>query len=184
MVLANLLLGTAGKRPDSFAQFDVMRLPLGILGGMGFIGGGAILRRGELVVGVTTAATLWFVTVIGLCIGAGEIWLGIAATALGFAILSGLPFAERRMPQERRARLLVACDSGDRPLEQLTARLHGAGYAIGDVDLAFRDGKFCEARLDLRWRAVASAGTTPPGFLAEFAGHAGIRALHWSPVGR
>ena len=36
MVLANLLLSTSGKTPDSFAQIDVMRLPLGVLTGVGF----------------------------------------------------------------------------------------------------------------------------------------------------
>jgi len=65
MVSVNLFLATAGKPSDSFVVLDLMRLPLGILTGMGFIGGGAILRRDGLVVGVTTAATLWFVTVMG-----------------------------------------------------------------------------------------------------------------------
>ncbi len=55
-----------------------MRLPLGILSGIGFIGGGAILQRGDLVMGVTTAATLWFVTVMGLCFGAGS-WFWAAS---------------------------------------------------------------------------------------------------------
>lgn len=41
-------------------------------------GGGAILRRGNLVIGVTTAATLWYVTVIGLCFGGGQVFLGLA----------------------------------------------------------------------------------------------------------
>ena len=41
-----------------------MRLPLGILTGVGFIGAGAIIRR-HRVLGVTTAATIWFVTVMG-----------------------------------------------------------------------------------------------------------------------
>jgi putative Mg2+ transporter-C (MgtC) family protein len=72
MVQANLLLVTIGKTADSFVTLDLMRLPLGILTGMGFIGGGAILRRDSLVLGVTTAATLWFVTVIGLCFGAAR----------------------------------------------------------------------------------------------------------------
>src|SRR3979409_2300297 len=58
MIEANLLLDTRGKTPDAFATMDVMRLPLGILTGMGFIGGGAILRRDGFVLGVTTAATL------------------------------------------------------------------------------------------------------------------------------
>jgi uncharacterized membrane protein YhiD involved in acid resistance len=44
---------------------DVMRLPLGILTGMGFIGAGAILHRGKAVIGVTTAATLWLATLMG-----------------------------------------------------------------------------------------------------------------------
>ena len=109
MLLANLLLGTAGKKPDSFVQLDVMRLPLGILTGMGFIGGGAILRRENLIVGVTTAATLWLVTVIGLCIGAGQIVLGLAATALGLAVLWGLGIVEPHLPQMQRARLVLVC---------------------------------------------------------------------------
>jgi len=58
MMLSNSLLGTAGRPEKSFVTFDVMRLPLGILTGMGFIGAGAILRRDNMVLGVTTAATL------------------------------------------------------------------------------------------------------------------------------
>jgi putative Mg2+ transporter-C (MgtC) family protein len=66
MIMANKLLALGGKTTGSFAVTDVMRLPLGILSGMGFIGGGVILRRGDLVTGVTTSATRWTVTVIGL----------------------------------------------------------------------------------------------------------------------
>src|SRR5204862_444155 len=76
MMEVNLLMATTGKSHDSFIQLDMMRLPLGILTGMGFIGAGAILRRGEMVHGVTTAATLWLVTVLGLCFGSGQIALG------------------------------------------------------------------------------------------------------------
>ena len=83
MVQANLLLATTGKAGNSFVVLDLMRLPLGILTGMGFIGGGAILRRDGFVLGVTTAATLWFVTVMGLCFGGGQIKLGIATFANG-----------------------------------------------------------------------------------------------------
>jgi putative Mg2+ transporter-C (MgtC) family protein len=58
MLQMNYLLPLAGRSSDSFVTNDLMRLPLGILTGVGFIGGGAILRRGSLIVGVTTAATL------------------------------------------------------------------------------------------------------------------------------
>ena len=57
MIQANLLLSLDGKGSGSFAVMDLMRLPLGILTGVGFIGGGTILKKGDLVTGVTTAAT-------------------------------------------------------------------------------------------------------------------------------
>ena len=82
-----------------------MRLPLGILSGMGFIGAGAILHRGNMVTGVTTAATLWFVTVMGLCFGGGQIGLGLIALALGLVVLWGLKWVEQHTETNRRARL-------------------------------------------------------------------------------
>ncbi|TCR78998.1 MgtC/SapB family protein [Rhizobium sp. BK376] len=72
MIQANLLLSTEGKSPVSFTSMDVLRFPLGVLTGVGFIGGGAILRRGNLVTGITIAATLWVTTAIGLCLGGGQ----------------------------------------------------------------------------------------------------------------
>ena len=48
MIQVNLLLPTAGKPSDSFVMLDLMRLPLGVLSGTGFIGAGAIVRRNDL----------------------------------------------------------------------------------------------------------------------------------------
>ena len=107
MMQVNLLLPLQGRSSSSFVMNDLMRLPLGILTGVGFIGGGAILRRGSLVQGVTTAATLWLATVVGLCLGGGQILLGASATALGLAGLWGLAPIEAAMRQHVRARLLV-----------------------------------------------------------------------------
>src|SRR5579884_4286780 len=90
MILANRLIGTVGKANNSFVQLDMMRLPLGVLTGVGFIGAGAIIRRDDIVYGVTTAATLWIASVIGLCFGAGQLLLGVAGTAIGVAALTGL----------------------------------------------------------------------------------------------
>jgi putative Mg2+ transporter-C (MgtC) family protein len=107
MIQANILLPLDGKTAGSFAVMDLMRLPLGILTGVGFIGGGAILRRGDLVTGVTTAATLWAMTVIGLCLGGGQIILGITATLLAFGTLWALKWLDIRIPREHRAMLVI-----------------------------------------------------------------------------
>src|SRR5579871_725076 len=110
MIQANLLLPLGGKTPESFSEMDLMRLPLGILTGVGFIGGGTIVKKGDLVVGVTTAATLWLVTVIGLCLGGGQLVLGVAATVLAVFTLWILRWIDRIIPREHRARLTVTCN--------------------------------------------------------------------------
>ena len=90
MLQVNELLNLSGRPNEPFIMNDLMRLPLGILTGVGFIGAGAILRRRDIVLGVTTAATLWYVTVIGLCFGGGQLLLGWLATAIGCFVLWGL----------------------------------------------------------------------------------------------
>lgn len=101
MIQVNILLPTAGRPANSFVMNDLMRLPLGILSGMGFIGAGAIVRRDNFVVGLTTAATLWFVTVLGLCFGGGQIALGAVGAVIGIIVLAGLKIAEDRMKRDR-----------------------------------------------------------------------------------
>ncbi len=49
MMQANALMISLGKSPDSFVVMDTMRLPLDILSGIGFIGAGAIIKRGEMI---------------------------------------------------------------------------------------------------------------------------------------
>jgi putative Mg2+ transporter-C (MgtC) family protein len=100
MLQVNLLLPLAGRPSNSFVMNDLMRLPLGILSGMGFIGAGAIVRRDNLIAGVTTAATMWFLTVLGLCFGGGQVALGLVGTALGVIVLAALKFVENKMKQD------------------------------------------------------------------------------------
>jgi putative Mg2+ transporter-C (MgtC) family protein len=128
MIQANLLLPLSGKTSESFAVMDLMRLPLGILTGVGFIGGGAILKKGDLVTGVTTAATLWLVTVIGLCFGGGQLTLGGAATGLAVITLWGLKRIDLIIPREHRAKLTVTCPSQWTVLEGLPQLIKTAGY--------------------------------------------------------
>jgi putative Mg2+ transporter-C (MgtC) family protein len=119
MIQANILLSLDGKTPGSFAVMDLMRLPLGILTGVGFIGGGSILKKGDLVTGVTTAATLWVVTVIGLCLGGGQLILGIAATLLVVFTLWALKWVDIIIPREHRAKLVVTCTAQGNAPEDL-----------------------------------------------------------------
>jgi putative Mg2+ transporter-C (MgtC) family protein len=122
MIQANILLSVGGKAADSFGVMDVLRFPLGVLTGVGFIGGGAILKRGDLVTGVTTAATLWAMTAIGLCFGGGQLGVGCAATVLALFTLWALKYLDMRLPRGQRA-IVVLEETGNSGLADLDALL-------------------------------------------------------------
>ena len=182
MIQVNLLLPLAGKPPGSFITMDLMRLPLGILSGMGFIGAGAIVRRGNLVEGVTTAATLWYVTVIGLCLGGGQIALGLAALALGVFVLWCLAWVERLIGIPCRASLLVTFDSKNTVEPYLAAAFAGAGYEVASQSRSFFEGgDCCEIRYELRWREHGHSRGSPD-FTDGVAHRCGVRRLEWRPT--
>jgi putative Mg2+ transporter-C (MgtC) family protein len=179
MIQANLLLVTIGRTGDSFVTLDLMRLPLGILTGMGFIGGGAILRRESLVLGVTTAATLWFVTVIGLCFGGGQISLGIAGFVLGMLVLSGLRWFDYRMKQEQHGTLTLTTERDLPPEEEIQATVRKAGYKISILSVAY--GSATEQRrleFNLRWRGVPQDADEPL-FLRQLLQGRGVSTAQW-----
>lgn len=183
MLQVNLLLDTAGKTPDSFSVLDLMRLPLGILTGMGFIGAGAVVRKDGLVKGLTTAAALWFVTVVGLCFGGGQLALGLASLALGLGVLWGLQWVEKRWKQDRQATLtLTLTDVGEGPTQdEIGARLKATGYEI-DVWAVTYDERVHERQfsIQVRWRASPD-DPQPPPFLDTLARQPGVLKLEWKP---
>lgn len=159
MIQANVLLSLGGRTSASFGVMDLMRLPLGILTGVGFIGGGVILRRGDLVTGVTTAATLWVMTVIGLCLGGGQIELGIAATILTTFTLWALKWVDARIPREHRAMLVIT----EKPGSFIAVDLPGAIASFGcraQFHKQSRCGGVEHARiwLEVYWRRPEVAG--------------------------
>lgn len=181
MILANLLLSTVGKAQNSFINLDPMRLPLGILSGMGFIGAGAIVRRGSLVLGITTAATLWFVTMVGLCFGAGYLWLGIAALALGSIVLWLLKKVEAAMPQDREALLLLESSHQGPGPDEVRAALISDGFKIISMGVSYLEqGRIRKVRLQVRWRS-RNPEPRQPTFLAAMAQHPGVLKARWQP---
>ena len=69
---------------------DPTRIAAQIVTGIGFLGGGAILKEGLNVKGLTTAASLWAVAAIGMAAGAGNWFLAIAST--GIVLMALWPF--------------------------------------------------------------------------------------------
>lgn len=70
------------------------RISAQIVTGIGFLGGGAILRSRNAVHGMTTAATIWVNAAIGMAAGTGEFAVATAATAVTLLVLAALPPVE------------------------------------------------------------------------------------------
>lgn len=77
------------------------RIAAQIVTGIGFLGGGAILRSGTNVHGMTTAATIWVNAAIGMAAGTGAYAMAAAATFITLVVLLVLPPVESYF--ERRA---------------------------------------------------------------------------------
>lgn len=76
---------------------DPSRVAAQIVTGIGFIGAGVIFVQGTYVKGLTTAATVWLVTAIGMACGSGLLLLALVTAGLYFIIALGFPWLLRRV---------------------------------------------------------------------------------------
>jgi putative Mg2+ transporter-C (MgtC) family protein len=76
-----------GSQPDSTAQSRVLQ---GLITGIGFVGGGAILKEGATVRGTATAASVWNAGVIGASVAMGHYEIAILLSALNLFTLRAL----------------------------------------------------------------------------------------------
>ena len=82
---------------DEFGTRDTARVAAQVVTGIGFIGGGTVLRHGANVFGLTTAATLLAVASIGMACGAGMYGVAIITTILSIIVLVSVRFFERNI---------------------------------------------------------------------------------------
>ena len=181
MIQANWLINSNGRPQDSFVAMDIMRLPLGILSGIGFIGGGAILRRGDLTVGVTTAATIWFVTVMGLCFGGGQLGLGLAGFALGLLVLAGMRKIEIRIPRRHNGMLELTVAPGGPTQFEIATLLSQGGFSVTEPTVKVENslGANRVYGWKLEWKGKHEDTELPPA-LQELSTRSDIRKLDFT----
>jgi putative Mg2+ transporter-C (MgtC) family protein len=165
MIQANILLPVGGKTGGSFGVMDLMRMPLGILTGVGFIGAGTILRRDDMITGVTTAATLWVTTVIGLCFGGGQLALGCCATGLTVLTLWALALLDIRIPRDHRAMLCLKADTTAFSAARLSELIAPFGCKATLRRQTRSDSGEVRLCFEISWRQAEATG--PPRALIE-----------------
>jgi putative Mg2+ transporter-C (MgtC) family protein len=121
--------GSASWRPDP------ARLAAGILAGMGFLGAGAIIREGNMVRGVTTAAVMWFVTILGLAFGSGLIGLGLIGWGLALVTLFLLPKLESQIRNDWYGAVTVRVKLDGISADEVRSRLERHDLKVKKVEL-------------------------------------------------
>ena len=83
-------------------SFDPLRMASQIVVGIGFLGAGLIIFRGDHISGLTTAAGLWVAAGIGVAVGYGLYQIAIAVTLITFFIFSVLWYIEQKVKKFRK----------------------------------------------------------------------------------
>ena len=122
MVVSTHLAYYQGYHEGDFTSIDGSRIAASVVSGIGFLAGGAILRTGFSIQGLTTAAGLWLVAAIGLCAGGGMYVESVAATVIGVAALTMLRRFEDKDDRVRR-RLMLTLTETALATEALIAKL-------------------------------------------------------------
>src|SRR6201996_3577313 len=92
---------------------DPSRVAAQVVSGIGFLGAGAILARGEIVKGLTTAASIWTVAAVGLAVGGGLYLAASASTVIILIILAGIkPLEEAYRARNQSCMLKIEVDNG------------------------------------------------------------------------
>ncbi len=111
MVVSTHMVFFQNYHDGDHVEIDASRIAASVVSGIGFLAGGAILRTGLTVQGLTTAAGLWLVAAIGLCAGGGMYAESVAVTTFGIAALTLLRRFEDKDDRVRRKLTLVLTES-------------------------------------------------------------------------
>ena len=92
---------TLGLIPEFGSRVDPTRVAAQVVTGVGFLGAGAILRQGEDVRGLTTAASIWMAAALGMAVGFGYYVFAAFTTLLIIVMLVALRPVELRFFRKR-----------------------------------------------------------------------------------
>ena len=126
-----------GGTEGAAIRVDPARVAYGVMGGIGFLGAGAIIRYGVGVRGLTTAASLWCTAAVGLACGFGMYLVACVAAAIVLFALVVLTWLDRKIPVRRYKALTVKLPlSEEDALGRLRQIVSQQGVRVLNVDYA------------------------------------------------
>lgn len=119
---------------QSVVRLDPARIASYAIASMGFLGAGAIITGKGTVKGLTTAASIWLTTAIGIAIGAGYYTPAVASTILSLIVLYGFRYIKQHLPKDEHTILTLTFMASEGPLEQIKTILAYHEIAINFIN--------------------------------------------------
>ena len=162
----------------AIVRVDPGRIAAGIVTGVGFLGAGVIIKLGDLVRGVTTAATIWFVAALGIVLGQGFYALSIVATITALVVLWLFSVLERvlRSYVYRTVEVSVGAKTSDSLLQhadELFAELQMRVMEIGVAESVI------DQQTELRFRLKTNRPELSHAAVKRLAAHEGVQHVRW-----
>lgn len=124
----------------SSVRIDPSRMAQGIMTGIGFLGAGVIMQERHIVRGLTTAASIWITSAIGIIIGAGFFWVGALAGLITLGTLSLFRVIESKLPARHYARLsIILSADGPNPEKRLLDQIEAEGLKCSNIAYALQN---------------------------------------------
>ena len=114
-------------------DLDPSRVAAQVVSGIGFLGAGTIILRKDVILGLTTAASLWAVAAVGLAVGGGLYAAAIATTILILLILAGIKPLEKVLFKNRRNRYVKIIIGGETTLMEVRSVINQAHLNIQQI---------------------------------------------------
>jgi putative Mg2+ transporter-C (MgtC) family protein len=176
MVLSTEFVYYQHYRANDLVEVDASRIAASVVSGIGFLAGGAILRTGLSVQGLTTAAGLWLVTALGMCAGAGMFVEGVVVTGFGFFALTALRRFEDKDDRTTRRRIALVLGAETENISDMMQTLEGLGAVVSDVDYDRRldDKRRVNLTIDARLPRTVTLAT----LVEALESRPGVRRVH------
>lgn len=134
MVISSQFVYWQHYSKDDLVTVDSSRIAASVVSAVGFLAGGAILKTGASVQGLTTAAGLWLVTAIGMSSGAGMYVESGVVTVLGLLALTVLRRFEDKDDHRMRRRVTVVLGDDSEGVTAVVEALKAIGAEVSDVE--------------------------------------------------
>ena len=128
---------TTTLEDDIGTRRDTARIAAQVVSGIGFLGAGTILHEGLTIKGLTTAASLWIVSAIGLAVGSGMYLLSTVATMLTMLTMVTFRTWEKRFAGTRSDRRFIRVVTRNTPgiITEITAFLSDCGIKVKTLNV-------------------------------------------------